>query len=92
MLSTDADAPPVTETTMGPDLLKTFDIITKLGINVLSKDLRVLSSLEILLPVQEPEGDFELARVLDDGNQLFDLISSKFTTSLVHIDFRLLAN
>jgi hypothetical protein len=31
------------------------DIITVLGSNVLCENLKVLSSLEILLPIQEPE-------------------------------------
>ena len=92
MLSTDSDSPPVTKTTVSTDLLKTFNIITKLSINVLGKYLGVFSSLEILLPIQEPERNLELARVLDDGNQLLDLVRGKFTTSLVDINFSLLAD
>jgi hypothetical protein len=92
VLSTDSNSPPVTQTTVSPNLLKTLNIITKLSIDVLGKDLGVLSCLEILLSVQKPKGDLELTRILNDGHDLFDLISSEFSTSLVDIDFRLLAN
>lgn len=92
VLSTDADSPPVTETTVSADLLETFDIVTELGVNVLGKDLRVLSRLEILLPIQEPKWDLELTGVLDDGNKLLDLISGELSSSLIDINFGLFAN
>jgi hypothetical protein len=92
VLSTHPDTPPVTKTTVGPNLLHPLNIITQLGIKVLSKDLRVLSSPEILLPVKEPQGDFELARVLDDGDELFNLIGSQFTSTFVDINFCLFAD
>mmetsp|Transcript_46774 Transcript_46774/g.134738 ORF Transcript_46774/g.134738 Transcript_46774/m.134738 type:complete len:170 (-) Transcript_46774:10-519(-) len=92
VLSTNSDSPPVTKTTVSSDLLKTLDIITKLSINVLGKDLVVLSCLEILLSVQEPKRNLELAGVLDDGNKLFNLIGSKFSGSLVNIDLGLFAD
>jgi len=92
VLSTDTDTPPVTETAMGTDLLHTFNVITKLGIEVLGEDLTVLSGLEILLSIQEPKRDLELTRVLDDSNELFNFISSELSSSLVHINFSLLAD
>ena len=92
MLATDTDSPPVTKTSVSSDLLEALDIVTKLGIDVLSKNLAVLSSLEILLSVEEPKGDLELTGVLDNSNNLFDLISGKLSSSLVNIDFSLFAN
>jgi hypothetical protein len=92
VLATHSDVPPVTKTTMGADLLHAFDIITVLRSNVLCENLRVLSSLEILLPIQEPEWNLELTRVLNDGNDLFDFIGSQFTSALINIDFGLFAN
>ena len=92
MLATDTDSPPVTKTSVSSDLLEALDIVTKLGIDVLSKNLGVLSSLEILLSVEEPKGDLELTGVLDNSNNLFDLISGKLSSSLVNIDFSLFAN
>jgi len=92
VLSTDTDSPPVTKTTVSTNLLHTFNIITKLSIKVLSKHLRVFTSLEILLPVQEPQRNFELTGVLDNCYKLFNFISSKFSGTFVDINFGLLAN
>jgi len=92
VLAAYTDTPPVTETTMGPDLLHALDVITKLGIEVLGEDLAVLSGLEILLPVKEPEWDLKLAGVLDDGDQLFDLIGRELSSTLVHVDLGLFAD
>ena len=48
--------------------------------------------LYVLLAVQEPDGNFELSRVLDDGHELFDLIGGEFSGALVNVDFGLFAN
>jgi hypothetical protein len=77
---------------VGTDLLQSFDIVTELGIDVLGEDLHVLSSLEVLLPVQEPERDLELTGVLDDRNELLDLIGRQFTGTLVDINLSLLTD
>ncbi|KAL7511290.1 hypothetical protein ACHAXN_008200 [Cyclotella atomus] len=77
---------------MSPNLLHPLNIITELSIEVLGKYLRVLSSPEILLPVKEPQGDFELTRVLDNGNELFDLIGGQFTSAFVDINLCLFAD
>jgi hypothetical protein len=92
VLSTNTDSPPVTKTTVSSDLLEALDIVTELCVNVLGKDLRVLSRLEVLLPIQEPKWDLELTGVLDDGNKLLDLISGELSSSLVDINFGLFAN
>jgi hypothetical protein len=82
----------VTKTAVCPNLLHPLNVITQLGIKVLGKDLRILSSPEILLPVEEPQGDFELTGVLDDGDELFDLIGCQFTGTFVDINFCLFAD
>ncbi|EJK73956.1 hypothetical protein THAOC_04400 [Thalassiosira oceanica] len=92
VLSSDAHAPPVAKTTVGPNLLHPLDVVTELGVEVLSENLRVLAGLEVFLPIEEPERDLKLARVLDDGHELLDLVSSEFTGSLVHVDLSLLAD
>lgn len=56
------------QTTMSTNLLQSFQIITELGVDSVGQDLRVLAIDDIFLPVQEPCGDFELRRVLDDGD------------------------
>jgi hypothetical protein len=73
VLTTDTKVPVVTETTVITDLLQSLKVVTKFGVQSVREQLVVLASLEILLPIQEPFRDFELKRVLDDGDQLFDL-------------------
>lgn len=92
MLSTHSDLPPMTKTTMGSNLLHALNVITQLGINVLGENLTVLSSLKILLTIEEPEGNLELTWVLDNGDKLFNLIGGEFTGTLVDINFCLFAN
>jgi hypothetical protein len=82
----------VTQPAVSADLLKTFNVITEFGINILGEYLVVLSSLEILLSVQEPEWDLELTGVLDDSNELFNLIGRELSSSLVDINFGLFAD
>ena len=92
MLSTNADTPPVTKTTVGTDLLHPLDVIAELGIEVLREHLGIFSRLEILLPVEEPKWDLELAGVLDDGDELFNFIGRQFPGALVDVDFGLLTD
>jgi hypothetical protein len=77
---------------VGPDLLHPLNIITQLGIKVLREHLGILSSPEILLPVEEPHGDFELTGVLDNGNKFFDLVGGQFTRTFVDVNFCLFAD
>ena len=54
VLAADAEAPVVTETTVGADLLEALKIVTELGVNTVGEDLRVLAINDIALPVEEP--------------------------------------
>ncbi len=92
MLSTNTDSPPVPKTTVSTDLLHPLNIITQLSIEVLGENLGVLSGLEILLSIEEPERDLELTGVLDDCNDLFDFISGELSSALVYVDLGLLAD
>merc|ERR1712050_411295 len=90
MLTTDTEAPVVTETTMGTDLLQTLEILTELAVKGVGKNLRVLSIDTVLLSVEEPVRDFVLAWVGDDGDELLGLFLSKLTSALVHVNISLL--
>ena len=92
VLSPDTNAPPVTQTAVSPNLLKPLNIISQLGIEILSKDLGVLSCLEILLTVEEPKRDLELTGVLDNGDEFLDFIGCKLSGALVDINFGLFAD
>lgn len=54
MLTADTEAPVVTETTVGTDLLEALKIVTELGVNTVGEDLGVLAVDDIALPVEEP--------------------------------------
>jgi hypothetical protein len=92
VLATHTHIPPVTQTTVRPNLLHALQVVTHLSRNVLRKGLRIFTRLKVLLSIQEPEGDFELPGVLNDSHELLDFIGGQLTGSLVDIDFRLFAN
>ena len=92
VLSTDTDSPPVPQTTVRTNLLHPLNIVTKLSIEVLCKDLGVLSGLVVLLSIEEPKRDLELTRILDDCNNLLNLISGELSCALVYINFCLLTD
>jgi len=53
---------------MSTDLLQALQIITKLGVDTVRENLRVLAIDDIALTIEEPSGDLVLGRVLDDGD------------------------
>jgi len=82
----------VTKTTMSTDLLQALQIITKLGVDTVRENLRVLAIDDIALTIEEPSGDLVLGRVLDDGDDSLKFFGCKFTSALVEIDIGFLAN
>lgn len=54
VLSTDTEAPVVTETTVGADLLQALEIITELGVDTVGQNLVVLAVDNVTLSVEEP--------------------------------------
>jgi len=81
VLTTDTDAPVVTETTMGTDLLETLQILTHLVVKTVSQKLGVLAIGEVLLSVKEPLGNLVLGGVLHDGDETLELLVGKLTSS-----------
>jgi hypothetical protein len=57
VLTTDTEAPVVSQTTVSADLLETLQIITELGVDTVGEDLGVLAVDDIALPVEEPGGN-----------------------------------
>jgi hypothetical protein len=57
VLTTDAEAPVVTKTTVSADLLQALEIVTELAVDTVGKSLAVLAIDDIALPVEEPGGD-----------------------------------
>jgi len=83
VLSTNTETPVVTKTTMSADLLQTFQILTKLGVDTVGQNLRVLAIDDITLAIEEPGWDFVLSWVLDDGDNSLELLGRKFTSTAV---------
>ena len=54
MLTTDTEAPVVTETTMSTDLLQALEIVTELAVDTVGQNLAILAVDDITLPVEEP--------------------------------------
>ena len=79
VLTTHAETPVVTETTVGADLLEALEILTELGVDTVGQDLRVLAVDNVALPVEEPRGDLVLGGVLDDGDDTLELFRGKLT-------------
>lgn len=65
VLTADAEAPVVTETTVGTDLLEALEILTELAVNTVGEDLEVLAVDDVTLPVEEPGGDLVCALSMD---------------------------
>lgn len=70
------------ETTVGPNLLQSLEVITQLRIDTVGKDLRVLAVYNVLLSVQKPCGDFELSGILDNRNNTLKLVRVQFTSTI----------
>lgn len=68
VLSTNTDAPVVAESTMEAHLLHSLEIVTQLLVKLIGSDLPVSAVLDVLLSIQKPVGDLELAGIGDDQN------------------------
>lgn len=71
----------MTETAMGPDLLKALEVVTKFRVDTVGQDLRVLAVDNVSLPVEEPGGYLVLGRVLNDGDDAFKLFRGEFAST-----------
>lgn len=54
VLTTDTEAPVVSETTVGTDLLEALEVVTELGVDTVGEDLGVLAVDNVALSVKEP--------------------------------------
>ena len=57
LLTSDLDSPEMSETSVGSNLLQSFEILSELGIELIGYELRPGSFSDISLSVQEPLGD-----------------------------------
>merc|ERR1719253_1689721 len=92
VLTTHADAPVVTKTTMHAHLLHPLDVLTETLIQEICVLLAGLAILDITLTIQHVRRDLELEWVSDHGDDLVDLVGGQLTCALVHVDVALLAD
>ena len=86
VLATHAQAPEVSQATMGADLLQSLQVLAELAVHVIRQDLGVLAVHNIALSVQEPGGDLVLSRVLDDGDDALEFFGSDVTGAVMGVD------
>jgi hypothetical protein len=91
VLTTDSDAPVVTDTSVSSDLLQSLEIFTELDVDVVREDLGVFTVLDVLLSVEEPVWHTVLSWVLHNGDELLDFIFSQLTGTLVEVNLSHLA-
>lgn len=92
VLTSHLQAPEVSNTSVGSDLLQSLQVISQLGLHVVGQDVVVLTVNLVLLSVQEPSWDLVLGWVLHDGNNSLQLFLGQFTGTLLQVDIGLLAN
>lgn len=92
VLTTNTEAPEVTETLVAADLLKTLKVVTESGIDTVGGDVLGNSVLEVASAVEEEDGDLELLGGRDNSGELLDLLVAQFTGSLVKRNISLLAD
>lgn len=57
LLTADLEAPEVSQTSVGSDLLQSFQIFSELGVDSVGDELRPVALADVSLSVQEPLGD-----------------------------------
>lgn len=83
VLATDTQAPVVTETAVGADLLEALEVLTHLAVQAVGDNLRVLAVGDVALSVQEPRGDLVLGWGLEDGDDALELFGGELTSTVV---------
>ena len=63
MLSSDLDSPEMSETSVGSNLLQSFEILSELGVEGVGDELRPGSVSDVSLSVQEPFGDVVICKI-----------------------------
>jgi hypothetical protein len=83
VLTTDTEAPVVTQTAVGADLLQALEILTDLGVETVGDNLGVLAIGDVALSVKEPRGDLVLGRGLEDGDDALQLFGGELTSTVI---------
>ncbi len=82
VLTADTEVPVVTQTAVQANLLHALEVFAQLSIHLLRDELSEFTILVVLLSVEEPVGNVELARVVDDGLDLINLILGQLPSAV----------
>jgi len=85
-LSSDLDAPPVTETSVESHLLHSLEIFSESGGSIVGNKLRVSSILDASLSVEEPLGDSVVEGLGDDIGDFVHLGLVELSSTSVEVD------
>jgi len=91
VLTSDPQAPVMSQTTVSTDLFQSLQIFTELAVQTVGQDLVGFSIHNVTLSVQKPGWDLELSWVLNDRHNSLQFVGVQFTSTLVQIDISLLA-
>lgn len=92
VLTSDLQAPEVSDTSVRSDLLQSLQVISQLRLQTVSKNVDVLTGDLVLLSVQEPSWDLVLTWVLHDGDDSLQLFLGQLTGTLVQVNVSLLTD
>lgn len=79
MLTSDPQTPIMPQTSMGPDLLQSLQILTQFAIDTVGKDLTIFAINDITLTIEEPRRNFILGWILNDGHDSLQFFGCEFT-------------
>lgn len=85
VLTPHAQAPVVSQATMGTNLLQAFQVLAQLAIDTVCKNLRVLSIHNVALTVEEPSRDLVLGWILDYGDDALQFFRGKLTSTVMKL-------
>lgn len=69
----------MSETSVSTNFLESLQVLSKLVLEGVGKNLRVLSIDDIALAIEEPGRDLVLSRVLDDSNNTLKFFGGELT-------------
>ena len=74
------------QSTMSADLLQPLQILAQLAVHAVGQDLAVLAVHDVALAIEEPDGDFVLEWVLDDGHDAFEFFGGEVAGAAMRMD------
>jgi hypothetical protein len=82
MLTSNTQAPVVSQTTMGSDLLQALQILTQLALHAVCQHLSVFAVDNVALSVEEPVGDLVLCGILNDGDNSLEFFGCDLSSTV----------